>query len=62
MTSFTEHTDIIQEFEEVDLSEGEHVSFPVIKGDFSALPNKVQQFIARYVSTRYRLYSYMQYM
>lgn len=51
LNSFMENADIIQDLEEIELPEGGHVYLPVVKGEFSAIPDKVQQFIARYVST-----------
>lgn len=47
--SFTEVTDIVQEYDDILLPEFGLVQVPVVKGDFSSVPIKVQQFIARYV-------------
>jgi len=45
--------DFIKEVNSVDLPDVGEVQVRVVRGDFSAVPLRCQQFIARYVSTLY---------
>lgn len=49
LTSLNEASEVVREVDDV-LLQGETVHVPVVKGEFTALPAAVQQFIAEYVS------------
>lgn len=42
--------ELVQEVDDIMLPEVGLVHVPIVKGDFSSIPQKVQHFIAKYVS------------
>lgn len=42
--------ELVQEVDDIMLPEVGLVHVPIVKGDFSSIPPKVQEFIAKYVS------------
>lgn len=50
MNSFRDVGDIVQEVDDIMLPEVGLVHVPVVKGEFSSIPVKVQQFVAKYVN------------
>lgn len=49
MNSFMDGGEIVQEIDDVMIPEVGMVHVPIVKGDFSSIPVKVQEFIAKYV-------------
>jgi len=49
MNSFMDGGEIVQEIDDVMIPEVGMVHVPIVKGDFSSIPAKVQEFIAKYV-------------
>lgn len=49
--SFMDGGELVREIDDIVLPEVGLVQVPVVKGDFTSLPPKVQQFIAKYVSS-----------
>jgi hypothetical protein len=56
LTSLNEASEVIREVDDVLLQQGQTVHVPVVKGEFTALPAAVQQFIAEYVSLLFTVY------